>query len=206
MSWMNRTYVVGVILAIWLLFPSAASAKDVAGRFALGLDNMMTASEFGVGQMGSSPNSPNSPKTGLSLKYWFNNDWGMAGVLGFFYGSGTAAEGSDETNGYEDPKGIWAFSFDLKGYYNFAKGDDANLSCFLDLNFRKESETLYRPKGPYHSDFGVALSFGLSPELFLTNNIAIAADFGLIFRFQQGFAFGFGGDNLLGGMGIHYYF
>lgn len=201
MSPLGRTTRIVLLITIFMAFASQAFAKDVAGRFALGIDNSLTAGDLGIGGKSASPNSPNSPSLGLSLKYWIDNNWGIAGVLGFMYADAQAAK---ET--YGDPDGIWAFSLDVKGLYNFSKGDKANLAAFLTLHLQKESVTSRRPEGPYHSNLGVALALGLSPELFFTDNFALTAELGLIFRVQEGFAVGIGTDNLLGGLGIHYYF
>ncbi|RJO71493.1 MAG: hypothetical protein C4523_03965 [Myxococcales bacterium] len=191
-----------VLVALGLLFASsAAEAKDVAGRFGLGLDNTMTAATLAGGAIPASPNSLNAPTLGLSLKYWIDNDWAIAGVLGFLYATGEATQ-----NVYNDDGGIWAFSLDFKGIYNFVKGDKANLGAFATLHMRKESVTLKRPEGPYHSDFGFAFALGFTPEVFLTDDFALNVEFGLNLRFQQGVAFGISGDNLLGGFGFHYYF
>ncbi len=193
-----------VLVALVLLTVSlsgSAFAKEVAGRFGLGLDNTLTAATLGIGDINASPNSPNAPKIGLSFRYWITNDWGINAVVGFLYGSGTAAK-----EAYDDPDGIWAFTLDFKGIYNFHKGDKANMGLFATFHMRKESTTIYRPEGPNHSNFGVALAFGFTPEFFFTDNFAIAAELGFTFRFQEGFAVGISGDNLLGGLGIHYYF
>jgi len=197
----RRAFTIMFAVMISVLMISPADAKDVAGRFGLGMDNTLTLSTFGIGEISSSPNSQNAPSYGISMKYWINNDWGIAGVLGFAYGSGEAAE-----DGYNDPDGFWAFALDLKGIYNFVKGEDANLGAFLTLHMRKESSTLRRPSGPYHSNLGIALAIGLAPEVFLTENFALCAELGLTVRVQEGFAAGFSGDNVLGGFAFHYYF
>jgi hypothetical protein len=183
-------------LTVW---SGVASAKDVAGRIGLGMDNTLTAST--IGNIPSSPSSNNAPSFGLSLKYWINNDWGIGGVLGFGYGSNAAS-----SDGYGDPEGFWAFSLDLKGLYNFVKSETANVAVFLTLHLQKENTTLRRPAGPQGSNLGFAFAFGLTPEIFLTEDFALAAELGLIFRVQEGFATGFSGDNVLGGLGFHYYF
>ncbi len=190
-----------VVFVSVLLLGASAEAKDVAGRFGLGLDNTLTAATLGIGDIPSTPNSMNAPKFGMSFKYWITNDWGIAGVLGVAYASDSATEGV-----YDDDQGFWAFALDVKGIYNFAKGEDANMGVFLNLHMRKESTTLRRPEGAYNSNLGFAVSAGFTPEVFLTENFAFVAEFGLTMRLQNGFAAGISGDNFLGGLGFHYYF
>ncbi len=198
----HRVSIVLLVLGLSLLWTSAAQAKDVAGRFGLGLDNTLSAETLGIGSVDSTPNSKKSPQLGISLKYWINNDWAIAGVIGFMYANAEATIDSD----VEDTSGFWAFALDLKGIYNFAKTENANFGLFLTLHIQKQSATLDHPEGPYNSNFGIAVGLGLSPEIFLMDNFAISADLGITVRFQQGFAVGISGDNLLGGMAIHYYF
>ena len=179
-----------------------AIAKDVSGRFGLGLDNTLSASTLGVGgNIPSSPNSENAPTMGLSLKYWINNDWAIASVIGFAYADPAATK-----EVYNDPEGFWAFAMDFKTIYNFSHGDMANMGLFMNFHMRKESTTIHRPEGPFHTNLGLALSFGFTPEVFLTDDFALCAELGLTWRFQEGMAIGISGDNLLGGFGFHYYF
>lgn len=200
----KRIALVSLILAA-LVLSVPAQAKDVAGHLGLGVDNNVTASSLGIGtNVKSSSNSTDAPSAGLSLKYWINNDWAVAGVLGFMYATSGATKSEDSLN--NDKSGIWGLTFDLKGIYNFAKSENANFGAFADFSVRKESATNARPKGPYHSNLGLAFAFGFTPEVFLTDSFALTAEFGLTFRLQNGFGVGLGGDNLLGGLGFHYYF
>lgn len=195
----SRGLLVTSLALLVLVWAGSAEAKDVGGRIGLGMDSTLTAST--IGDIPSAPSSNNAPTFGLSLKYWINNDWGIGGVLGFAYGTASAS-----SDGYNDPGGFWAFSIDLKGYYNFVKGENANLALFATVHLQKENTTLRRPAGPLGTNLGFAFAFGLTPEVFLTEDFALAAELGLIFRVQEGFATGFSGDNLLGGFGFHYYF
>ncbi len=189
-----------LVAAAVLIAPQSAEAKNVSGKFGLGLDNTLNAATLGIAPPATS-SSPNAPSMGLSFRYWINNEWGLDGVFGFGYASGKATE-----QWLEDPDGYWAFTLDFKVYYSFHHGEMTNFSLFWDIHFQKENSTNARPAGPYESNFGFALATGFSPEVFLTDNFALCAEFGLTFRVQQGFAFSLGGDNLLGGFGFHYYF
>lgn len=193
------------VLSAVLLGAAPAYAKDMAGHFGLGIDNNVTAATLGFTNVKSSSNSQNAPSAGLSLKYWINNDWAVAGVVGFMYAAGAATKGEGTTD-LRDKNGIWGLSFDLKGVYNFAKSEMANMGAFATFSLRKESTTNSRPSGPYKSNLGMALAVGFTPEVFLTDTFALTAEFGLIFRLQNGFAMGISGDNFLGGLGFHYYF
>ncbi len=198
----KKTLFSALFLAVLLLvFPAQLQAKEVAGRIGLGLDNTLNAASFGVGSAPSTPNSPNAPSTGISVKYWINNDWGVAGVFGFFYGSSNVT-----TYWVDDKDSIWGFTFDAKGFYNFAKSEMANMALFADFHMQKENETTRRPSGSYQSSLGISLGFGFAPEIYITDSFALNAEFGLIFRIQEGFGFAISGDNLLGGVGFHYYF
>lgn len=189
------------VLLLVLSF-STAHAKDMAGHFGLGMDNTLTLADAGLGAIPSSPNSNNAPSYGISMKYWINNDWAIAGVLGFMYGTAAASQNTS----LGDSGSFWAFALDLKGIYNFVKSDKANLGAFLTFHMRKENVTNDRPSGPYNSNLGFAFAIGLTPEVFLTDVFALTAELGLTIRVQEGFAAGFTGDNILGGFGFHYYF
>ncbi len=192
---------IGFFAVAWILLaPQTAEAKNVSGKFGFGLDNTLNAASLGIAPPATS-SSPNAPSMGLSFRYWINNEWGLDGVLGFGYASGKVTE-----EWLDDPDGYWAFTLDFKVYYSFHHGDMANFSLFWDLHFQKENATNKRPVGPYESNFGFAFATGFSPEVFLTDNFALCAEFGLMLRIQQGFAMSLGGDNLLGGFGFHYYF
>ncbi len=189
------------ILCLMAFSAHNAEAKDMSGRFGIGLDNTLNAASFGVGGAASTPNSPNAPSTGVSLKYWITPNWGVAGVLGFFYGSSGIT-----TYWVDDKDSIWGFTLDFKGYYNFSKSEMANIAVFADVHMQKENTTTRRPSGAYNSSLGFSLAAGLAPEIFITDSFAINLEFGLTFRIQEGFGFGISGDNLLGGAGFHYYF
>lgn len=205
---------------LMLISLGEASAKDMAGKIGLGIDNTMAASFFGIGNNTNTSNnnlngnstvsgdssipvassSRNGPSLGLSLKYWIDNDWALCAVLGFVYATGDATTGNLEDDDF------WAFALDVKGIYNFAKSENANLGVYLDFHIRKESTTDKRPSGPFGSSVAYAIALGLTPEVFLTSNFAITGEIGLALRIQRGFAIGISGDNLLGGLGFHYYF
>lgn len=188
-----------------VLFCAPAYAKDMAGKFGLGIDNNVTAATLGFTNVNSSSNSQNAPAAGLSFKYWINNDWAVAAVFGFMYAAGAATKEQSAT-ALKDKSGIWGLSFDVKGIYNFAKSEMANMGAFATFSMRKESTTNTRPSGPYHSNLGMSLAVGFTPEVFITDAFALTAEFGLVFRLQNGFGVGISGDNFLGGLGFHYYF
>ncbi len=200
---MSKRFSLAILVGMILFgLSSQVWAKDVNGKFGLGLDNMLNAASLGIGPASSTENSPNAPSLGLSFKYWIDNDWAINAVFGFAYLNSKAAEDSS----LRDDGGFWAFSLDFKGIYNFSHGDMANMGLFAVLHMQKESTTNQRPDGSLHSSMGVSLGFGFTPEVFLTENFALCADFGLIFRVDHGFGVGLGADNLLGGLGLHYYF
>jgi len=200
-----RQILVLAVLVFVLSFSTNALAKDVARKLGVGVDSTLNAATLGIGEISSSSASTNAPGFGLSIKYWINNDWAIQGVFGFMYAASDAVANNYEDN-TNDPSDFWAFSFDIKGIYNFAKGDMANLGAFLTFHMQKENTTLRRPAGPYDSNLGFSFAIGLTPEIFITENFALNAEFGITVRVQQGFAAGFSGDNVLGGFGFHYYF
>lgn len=201
-----RILILVMVTALFLMsLTSNAFAKDVARKLGVGVGSTLNAATLGIGKVSSSSASTNAPSFGLSIKYWINNDWAIQGILGFMYASSDAAADNYEA-GTNNPDDFWAFSFDLKGIYNFAKGDMANLGAFLTFHMQKENVTNKRPEGPRNSNLGYSFAIGLTPEIFLTENFALNAEFGLTVRVQEGFATGFSGDNVLGSFGFHYYF
>jgi len=163
---MRLSVLIGALMMGLIAAPSAAHAKDLSGRFAIG------GQQNSLGQQG------------LSVKYW-------VGHLGFnvlFGGSsiGTKAAWPQEINGQnstvEGQDTVRSVDSALRVLFNAARAKDVNMYVGGGIGVGSVSKDVGDPAGKDTSATEVGLELFLGAEYFFSNHFAVQAEVGVPIR------------------------
>lgn len=155
-----RTWVGIVAVAGLLAVSSSASAKDLTGRVGVGYTTTVPSTSFVPGF------------SGVSARYWVNDQFGVEGNLGFLM---VSPKGGDSTNN---------FALNANGYYSFVNEPNLKLYGDAGLTFGSIGFTVVDPvTGATSSDNKSLLGFqaGLGMEFFFVGlpNLGFSSQVGL---------------------------
>lgn len=187
---MKKTFALLCILVVVVLTASSVSAKDLARRVGVGYNNQLGFNY--IGGPDSDVTSTFIATQSISAKYWFDENFGIEPVFGYFTAKNKQYGG-------------WASQIAAKALYNLNKEENMNfygggglgiMPMAIDYGENEES------------DVGFMMMAFLGMEFFLQGlpNLAFDVEFGFQYidvdTFAQISTFGGG----FGTVGIRYYF
>lgn len=186
---MIRKLALTVALCAALGLSTPASAKDMNGKFGVGLSQSLTS---GV--------------TGLGLNYWIGNL-----KLGTIFGMNFFFPDTDDPKNNNESDVQSTVVIALQALYAIARADDANLNFGLRFNMG------IRDPGAADTIFGVQFDIPIEGEYFLSEHFSLYGHVGITLTIigedgnplaagNQGFNLGIGDGGFSGGAGFNFYF
>lgn len=177
---------VTVALLILGLGAGAASAKDMGGKFGIGLNQSLTGGS-----------------TGLAANYWIGN-FKLGAILGFDIFSPNADGADPATN----------LDFGVQGLFAIARANNVNLNTglrftlgFVDTGVANaDTQTSFGFEIPLEAEYFFDDHFSILGHVGLVINIIPEEGDAFGSGLTDGIQFGFGTGGFSGGVGFNFYF